>query len=140
MGAAREAGLHTRPPESYRSLYSGPHGGQSQTQSRWSQGQVLPQGCTVEMTPTVEMAGGMYIPWTRVGVRILCLPGCSFWVKSEVLLQPSPLPARCLLIFQNATEKIAPLRNFTGRLPSHPNSCWNLLLSPPCSRNLCSSV
>ena len=45
-------------------------------------GQVFPQGCIVGMPPTGEMAGRRYIPWTWVGVRSLCLPGCSFGVKS----------------------------------------------------------
>ena len=73
-------------------------GSQSHTQSLWSQGQVLPQGCTVGMPPTVEMAGRRYIPWTWVGVRSLCLPGCSFWVKSEVTWPPPAISATCQML------------------------------------------
>ena len=95
-------------------------------------GQVFPQGCTVGIPPTVEMAGKGTFRGHRWGLGASACQGAASGSnrRSHDLLQLSPLPARCLLIFQNATGKRATLRNFTRYLPPHRNSCQNLPLSP----------
>ena len=132
MGAAGWAGLHTRPPESSRSLYSGPQGVSPIHSPCGLKDKYSLKAAQLECLPLWKWQAEGTFHGHGWGLGASACQGAASGSnrRSHDLLQLSPLPARCLLIFQNATGKRVPLRNFTGYLPPHPNSCQNLPLSP----------
>lgn len=60
--------------------------------SRWSQQYLTPQGCVLEIAPSVEMVGEMYIPKTGERAGSLQLPATNWQVNldNRDVFIPSP--------------------------------------------------
>lgn len=80
---------------------------------------LFPQGCMLDKTaPSVGVLGKTYTERTGAGMGILQSPQSSSQANGrshapDEFPQPTPLSAKCLLVFQYATEKSAYLPNFS---------------------------